>query len=124
MLDRLTSPPPVLAALKVDTALLPLVSVVPPTELVVRSLPTMKLPPASAIVEVEMRLTLPAPASMSPPTTMAPVLEITTLPPPLSLISVSVKGAAVLVRRTSPLVVFVALKLETVLAPFLKAQFQ
>src|SRR5439155_1318870 len=70
--------------------------------------------PASAV-----RLMLPVAAVVIAPVVVtAPVLVTATLPPPVSLIPVIVSGLAVFVRLTSPLVVFVALKRATVLAPF------
>src|SRR5207302_7761477 len=93
---------------------------VPPTELVV-SVPVVLTKPAppSLSAPEPVRVTAPPPPAVTDPVSAsAPVLFTVTLPPPLSLILVSVSGAAVFVRLTFPLVVFVALKLPTVLAPF------
>src|SRR5271170_2116734 len=109
----------VLVALKAPTVLAPF-SVAPPTELVV-SVPVVEIRPAplSLSAPLVVRLTAPPPPALTVPVMLAaPVLFTTTLPPPVSLMPVIVSGAAVLLMPMFPLVVLVALKLDTVLAPF------
>src|SRR5271170_962744 len=60
----------------------------------------------------------PVSAERLPASAIAPALTTTTLPPPVSLMPVIVSGAAVLISAMFPLVVLVALKLDTVLALF------
>src|SRR5277367_5703056 len=60
----------------------------------------------------------PVSAERLPASAIAPALTTTTLPPPVSLMPVIVSGAAVLISAMFPLVVLVALKAPTVLAPF------
>src|SRR5271170_7439764 len=109
----------VLVALKAPTVLAPF-SVAPPTELVV-SVPVVEIRPAplSLSAPLVVRLTAPPPPALTVPVMLAaPVLFTTTLPPPVSLMPVIVSGAAVLISAMFPLVVLVALKAPTVLAPF------
>src|SRR5277367_1274622 len=109
----------VLVALKAPTVLA-LFSVAPPTELVV-SVPVVEIRPAplSLSAPLVVRLTAPPPPALTVPVMLAaPVLFTTTLPPPVSLMPVIVSGAAVLISAMFPLVVLVALKLDTVLALF------
>jgi hypothetical protein len=75
------------------------------------------LPNVSVPLAFSVMLPL-VPVLIAPLVVSAPVLFTTMLPPPVSAMPVIVNGAAVFVNATLPLVVFVALKLETALAPF------
>jgi len=85
---------------------------------------TVPDPPAvtalpNVCVPLEVKLIVPfPPVVIAPLVVNAPVLFTETFPPPVSLIPVIVNGAAVLINAMLPLVVFVPLKLVTVLAPF------
>ncbi len=72
----------------------------------------------SLLAPFAVKLTVPAPvADAVPLTVMLPVLVTAILPPPDCAMPVMDKVAAVLVNDTLPLVVFVALKLDTAFAP-------
>src|SRR5437588_799142 len=109
VLVRETSPLVVLVALNVPTVLAPF-RVVPPAELVVRVPVVLTRPePDSDRAPLAVRLTAPPPADMLPVTLMLPVLLTVTEPPPPWVTPETVRGAAVLVRDTLPLLVLVAL---------------
>jgi len=107
-----------LVALNEPTVLAPSRDV-PPTEVVVSRPVVLTAPtPVSLNMPVDLRVTGPPTADIVPVTVSAPALSIMTLPPPLWDMPVTVSGAAVLVNWTLPDVVFVALNVPTVLAPF------
>ena len=81
----------------------------------------MTAAPTVNVPELAWRLiALPAVLSWIAPEVVNAPLLFTVIPPPVSLMPVTVKGAAVFVNCTLPLapLVFVALKLPTVFAPF------
>jgi hypothetical protein len=104
----------VLVPLKFVTVFV-LLSVVPLPDWVVRSALVIDPAPTSDIVPVLTNETFPL-VLIAPVVVMPPVLLMRTFPPPVSLMLVMRSGAALFVSCTSPLVVFVALKLEMVFA--------
>ena len=96
-------------------------SVVPPTELVVRVPVVFTIPATLSVIApaapVAVRFTAPPPAAAIVPVMLsAPALFTVTLPPPVLLMPVTVSGLAVLVNDTLPLVEFVALNPVTMFA--------
>ena len=79
--------------------------------------PAVTAPPIVS-VPVAVRLMPPLAAVATAPVVVSGPMLLTLMPPPFSLMPVIVSGLAVSLRLIAPLVVFVALKLPTVLAPF------